>query len=268
MHSRTPPRRAAFDIVSRLHLLVPLPTTPHAPHTPASRPLTPSHPLSPSASHSVTPPSAPQLLIPQSADRCWGLGWGWGRGRALRCGTAHLHGAGGGILQEPNDLHVVASLRKIQRCVATLPGRGGRVRRERRRGSLCARGGRPAGERAGCYMQPPSPQPAYHVLPRVSCTPLVWRTRSLRPVSAPALRSDSAQGALPKKAAKCIAVLWSCRDAATATTHTRGERTVGVGGRCGYIADHHSHVRVRVRVRVSIRVRVSMRAVAHLVLYV
>ena len=173
MHSRTPPRRAAFDIVSRLHLLVPLPTTPHAPHTPASRPLTPSHPLSPSASHSVTPPSAPQLLIPQSADRCWGWGWGWGRGRALRCGTAHLHGAGGGILQEPNDLHVVASLRKIQRCVATLPGRGGRVRRERRRGSLCARGGRPAGERAGGYMQPPSPQPAYHILPRVMYSPRV-----------------------------------------------------------------------------------------------
>ena len=114
----------------------------------------------------------------------------------------------------------------------------------------------PRGKGRGAMCSPPRPKPRI-IYSLVSCTPLVWAlsfTRSLRPVSAPALRSDSAQGVLPKKAAKCIAVLWSCRDAATATAHTRGERTVGVGGRCGYIADPGLTRRTR--------------AAAHLVLYV
>ena len=119
-------------------------TAPH--HTSRPTYLSPSSPQ-------LLSPSAPQPPIPQGADRGWG--WGWGRrwGRALRCGAAHLRGAGGFIPQETDDFRVVPSRGKVQRCVAVLPGKGKGVRNE------VARGGRLGGGSRDSAQPYPRPNP-------------------------------------------------------------------------------------------------------------
>jgi hypothetical protein len=88
-----------------------------------------------------------------------------------------------------------------------------------------------------CRAPPPTPAPALRPdppprrPPRPSAPSL---TLSLRLASAPALSSDSTQGAWPLQAAQCSAVCLDCQDAAAAPhTHAGERRRAGrAGGGC------------------------------------
>ena len=158
-----------------------------------------------------------------------------GGGGAARRGSADLRCelGGGVLLQDLDDLRALPILGDVQRRAATLRRGGGRVEVEAAAtGEGRAWAGR-RGEAARRLRRPPpppqprpSPDPPRRP-PRPSAPSL---TCALRLASAPALSSDSTQGAWPLAAAECSAVHLNCRDAAAAP-HTRVSGGQRAGGR-------------------------------------